>query len=1058
MQDFIKKVSIFSVIAMTIGLSFFVNTQKASAGILAEKIIPDQKWYLTYARAVDIDSDGNIYVGSFGSVYIFNSSGTFLRRIYSYYNGGNQYFCNIAGIHVDSSKSIFVTDECTGMVTKLSSSGRFQFSISGLAYPQETTVLSNGNIAIAETGLSRVSVYNYSGNVLLYTFGSFGTGNGQFDAPRGIDVDSNDNIFVSDPPNNRIQKFDKFGNYISTIGQGTFAFISDVTVNSDDNIVMVDAWANEVKIFDTNGNLLDQFGEGGIQVGQLNNCEAIATQSNNRIALACINTSKVAVIDGDGDAIFDIGASGDGNAKFRGPMDLSIDASEDIYVADSGNRRIQKFNSNMEYITQWSAVDGIDTEFDPSSVVVGPSGNIYVTDVTNHRVQVFTNNGTFVSKFGEYGTGNGQFVEPADLAFDSSNNIYVVERGNHRVQKFNSSGVYISQWGSMGAGNTELQYPTGISVQGSYVYVADFDNHRIQKYDLSGNYVDTIGGTARPDDEQSRNPTDVFVTTDGNIYLTSWGWDNVMVYDEDDNFITSWGGLGNTTSNFAIPNGIYVKEGATPEYFVADTFSNRISKFKNLNQIFNLQNGQDATDLELGESVKAEVSQSGVYGSDRDIRVSNDGLIIAESVVDMTIDRDWSLVTTDVDEQKGISVLSGLNPIDAPGAAATHSLFVPRINGQQKLHICPNANTLEEVTINCVGGYDLDVTDPSVTSVEGGTYRRIDGLTGTGALGLSITGTTFTLTPNSSAASATQEVVASYVTPLSFVAGDKVQVIFENAAGLALANTCITPTTDANGDSNADGSAAIVGANIYEYTFSDTVGIGVLNFCINVTGYDNQGSYSVVLNDDNGVYGSAMYYIEDDNDVFVIANVMPTLSFNIRTLADDTDTNVCDFGTVSSSTAIPNYDLVDDGNQECGYSLAIGTNASAGFTLQIQSDGALSSATDSIANIANAGVFTAGIEAYGLANVTAATTGRDTVNGFYVTPLDRLGNYNLATDTATFVPVAAENMLSHESGVEYRAGLGSSDVTKVMHGIVVGSGTPAGYYDQVVTYTVTGNF
>jgi hypothetical protein len=159
----------------------------------------------------------------------------------------------------------------------------------------------------------------------------------------------------------------------------------------------------------------------------------------------------------------------------------------------------------------------------------------------------------------------------------------------------------------------------------------------------------------------------------------------------------------------------------------------------------------------------------------------------------------------------------------------------------------------------------------------------------------------------------------------------------------------------------------VVGGNVYEYTFSDTVtGPATVSFCVNVTSPATAGSYSVSLTDDNGSFGSSMYYVGDDNDVFVIANVAPSLSFNIRTLADDADTNVCNFGTVSASTPIPNYNDTADIASECGYSLAVGTNAANGFQTQIIADGALNGTGGSIADLSNGGVFAAGVESYGL--------------------------------------------------------------------------------------------
>ena len=80
-----------------------------------------------------------------------------------------------------------------------------------------------------------------------------------------------------------------------------------------------------------------------------------------------------------------------------------------------------------------------------------------------------------------------------------------------------------------------------------------------------------------------------------------------------------------------------------------------------------------------------------------------------------------------------------------------------------------------------------------------------------------------------------------------------------------------------------------------------------------------------------------IYTLDGDNDVVVCSQVLPTLSFNIRDLGDTTDTNVCALGALTTATT-PNTDGTDDGVGECGYSLAVGTNSSSGFQVQINAD------------------------------------------------------------------------------------------------------------------------
>jgi len=67
---------------------------------------------------------------------------------------------------------------------------------------------------------------------------------------------------------------------------------------------------------------------------------------------------------------------------------------------------------------------------------VDSSGNVYVADTGNHRIQKFNASGEFLAKWGSEGTGDGQFDCPYGVAVDSNGNVYVADMGNDRIQKF----------------------------------------------------------------------------------------------------------------------------------------------------------------------------------------------------------------------------------------------------------------------------------------------------------------------------------------------------------------------------------------------------------------------------------------------------------------------------------------------------------------------------------------------------------------------------------------------------------------------------------------------
>jgi tripartite motif-containing protein 71 len=89
----------------------------------------------------------------------------------------------------------------------------------------------------------------------------------------------------------------------------------------------------------------------------------------------------------------------------------------------------------------------------------------------------------YLTQRGSYGSGNGQFYSPGDVAVDHSGNVYVPDTSIDRIQKFTSDGTYLAKWGTQGSGNGRFDYPAGAAVDGSgNVYVADTYNQRIQVF------------------------------------------------------------------------------------------------------------------------------------------------------------------------------------------------------------------------------------------------------------------------------------------------------------------------------------------------------------------------------------------------------------------------------------------------------------------------------------------------------------------------------------------------------------------------------------------------
>ena len=135
---------------------------------------------------------------------------------------------------------------------------------------------------------------------------------------------------------------------------------------------------------------------------------------------------------------------GTGDGQFSLPSGVAVDSTGDVYVADSGNSRIQKFDSSGNFITKWGTVGTGDGQFGPSATVpldiaIGSSDNVVVVDPTNNRVEKFRPIGTFITKWGTAGSGTSQFTLPSGVAIASGGEVYVVDQGNSRVERFHET-------------------------------------------------------------------------------------------------------------------------------------------------------------------------------------------------------------------------------------------------------------------------------------------------------------------------------------------------------------------------------------------------------------------------------------------------------------------------------------------------------------------------------------------------------------------------------------------------------------------------------------------
>jgi uncharacterized protein (TIGR03663 family) len=287
----------------------------------------------------------------------------------------------------------------------------------------------------------------------VLSWGSQGTAPGEFTDPRGLAVDSGGRIYVADGNNHRIQVFDANGQFITQwgsqgAGPGQFQEPWGVAVDQDGNVYIADTWNHRIQKFDAEGRFLLQWGtfgntEGAI-VGQedvLYGPRDIAIDAAGNLYVTDTGNKRVMKFSSEGEFLGQWGGFGLQSGQFHEPVGIAIDADGNIYVADTWNRRVQKFDSDFVFLTQWP-VHGWESEsvINKPYLAVDGDAHVYVTDPEGYRVIAFDAGGTFLATFGEFGVGDGDFNLPLGIDVDESGNVYVADSANNRVMKFGPLG------------------------------------------------------------------------------------------------------------------------------------------------------------------------------------------------------------------------------------------------------------------------------------------------------------------------------------------------------------------------------------------------------------------------------------------------------------------------------------------------------------------------------------------------------------------------------------------------------------------------------------------
>jgi DNA-binding beta-propeller fold protein YncE len=295
----------------------------------------------------------------------------------------------------------------------------------------------------------------------------------------------------------------------------------------------------------TDYNFYNKWGSEGKGDGQFQRPHDLDFSPDEKILYAVDRDgNRIQAFDKNGTFLFSWGKLGTDDGQFHVPYGIDVDINGNVWVVDRANDRVQKFDSNGNFILKFGNKDAKPSDelgkFDnPRHVAVDKNLEyVYVADSKNNRIQKFDINGTFVESIGKMGNKIGEFDLPTTVEIDSKSNFIVNERGNERIQKFDSQWKPILMWGSKGSGNSQFCHIEHIAVDKyDNVYVTDTQEDpgcshepRVLKFNSKGNFI-TKWGSYGEDDGQFRVPEHLAVDSEGHVYVSDRKSENIQVFE-----------------------------------------------------------------------------------------------------------------------------------------------------------------------------------------------------------------------------------------------------------------------------------------------------------------------------------------------------------------------------------------------------------------------------------------------------------------------------------------------------------------------------------------------
>lgn len=236
------------------------------------------------------------------------------------------------------------------------------------------------------------------------------------------------------------------------------------------------------------------FGKQGDGAGEFFQPMAIAIDANGNLYVADTGNNRIQRFDVHGRLRSMVGGFGWDREQFQRPMDLCADNGLDVYIADHDNRRVERYDRELHWISTLIADSYSDEKLSmgfASGLGLSRHGDLFVADAENRRVLKFNTLQQAEASFGDFNWEDGDLQAPAQLSVGRDDRIYVADRGAGCVVVYDYFGNYLQS-----IGKNFLQEPSGIGLHpaAGLLAVTDMRRDQVVIFDQSGRIKGTVGG------------------------------------------------------------------------------------------------------------------------------------------------------------------------------------------------------------------------------------------------------------------------------------------------------------------------------------------------------------------------------------------------------------------------------------------------------------------------------------------------------------------------------------------------------------------------------------